>query len=36
MQGFFTFLQQNPYLLLLFVVGLTVWIGRASIQSCST
>ena len=27
MQGFFTFLQQNPFLLLFFVVGLAVWIG---------
>src|SRR6186713_2415808 len=32
MQGFFQFLQQNPYLLLFFVVGLAVWIGRASIK----
>ncbi len=32
MQGFFTFLQQNPFLLLFFVVGLAVWIGRASIK----
>jgi uncharacterized transporter YbjL len=32
MQGFFTFLQQNPYLLLFFVVGVAVWIGRASIK----
>ncbi len=32
MQSFFTFLQQNPYLLLFFVVGLAVWIGRASIK----
>ena len=32
MTGFFTFLQQNPYLLLFFVVGLAVWIGRASIK----
>ncbi|MDH6263160.1 transporter [Bradyrhizobium sp. BR13661] len=32
MQGFFTFLQQNPYLLLFFVVGLAVYIGRASIK----
>src|SRR4030081_2064926 len=32
MQGFFTFLQQNPYLLLFFVVGLAVWIGRANIK----
>jgi putative transport protein len=32
MQSFFTFLQQNPYLLLFFVVGLAVGIGRASIK----
>src|SRR4029450_4690178 len=32
MQAFFTFLQQNPFLLLFFVVGLAVWIGRASIK----
>src|SRR5258708_1816770 len=32
MQGFFTFLQQNPFLLLFFVVGVAVWIGRASIK----
>src|SRR3954462_8846994 len=32
MQGFFSFLQQNPYLLLFFVVGLAVWIGRANIK----
>ncbi|MDA9440378.1 transporter [Bradyrhizobium sp. CCBAU 51745] len=32
MQGFFTFLQQNPYLLLFFTVGLAVWIGRASVK----
>jgi putative transport protein len=32
MQGFFTYLQQNPFLLLFFVVGLAVWIGRASIK----
>src|SRR5213083_3022905 len=32
MQGFFSFLQHNPYLLLFFVVGLAVWIGRASIK----
>ena len=32
MRGFFTFLQGNPYLLLFFVVGLAVWIGRASIK----
>src|SRR5437868_4873181 len=32
MQSFFTFLQQNPYLLLFFVVGLAVWIGRANIK----
>ncbi|MFL6812761.1 MAG: transporter, partial [Bradyrhizobium sp.] len=32
MQSFFSFLQNNPYLLLFFVVGLAVWIGRASIK----
>src|SRR5258705_5029327 len=32
MQGFFTFLQQNPYLLLFFGVGLVGWIGRDSIK----
>ena len=32
MQGFFTFLSQNPYLLLFFVVGLAVWIGRVNIK----
>src|SRR5689334_12290819 len=32
MQGFFTFLQHNPFLLLFLVVGLAVWIGRASIK----
>src|SRR5258708_1555451 len=32
MQGFFTSLQQNPYLLLFVVDGLAVWIVRASIK----
>src|ERR1700712_5426126 len=32
MHGVFSFLQQNPYLLLFFVVGLAVWIGRANIK----
>src|SRR5881394_4155501 len=32
MQSFFSFLQQNPYLLLFFVVGLAVWIGRGNIK----
>jgi putative transport protein len=32
MLGFFTFLQTNPFFLLFFVVGLAVWIGRASIK----
>src|SRR6476659_1333523 len=32
MQSFFQYLQQNPFLLLFFVVGLAVWIGRASIK----
>ena len=30
--GFFQFLQNNPYLLLFFVVGLAVWIGRVNIK----
>lgn len=32
MQVFFQYLQQNPYLLLFFVVGLAVWIGRGSVK----
>jgi putative transport protein len=32
MKAFFEFLQQNPFLLLFFVVGLAVWIGRKSIK----
>jgi putative transport protein len=32
MQAFFTFLQQNPYFLLFFTVGLAVWIGRFSFK----
>ena len=32
MQSLFTFLQTNPYFLLFLVVGLAVWIGRASIK----
>jgi len=32
MQDFFQYLAKNPYLLLFFVVGLAVWIGRASIK----
>src|SRR5204862_7477900 len=32
MQSFFSFLQQNPFLLLFFVVGIAVWIGRANIK----
>src|SRR5436190_6626627 len=32
MQDFFQYLAKNPYLLLSFVVGLAVWIGRASIK----
>ena len=32
MGSFFMFLQQNPYLLLFFVVGLAVWIGRVNIK----
>jgi putative transport protein len=32
MQAFFMFLQQNPYLLLFFTVGLAVWVGRFSFK----
>src|SRR4029078_8465578 len=32
MQDFFQYLAKNPYLLLFFVVGLAVWIGRDSIR----
>jgi putative transport protein len=32
MKSFFEYLANNPYLLLFFVVGLAVWIGRASIK----
>ena len=32
MKSFFSFLAQNLYLLLFLVVGLAVWIGRASIK----
>src|SRR3569833_4085863 len=32
MQAFFVFLRLYPYLLLFFVVGLAVYIGRASIK----
>ena len=32
MQAFFSFLQQNPYLLLFFTVGLAVWVGRFSVK----
>src|SRR6478609_7742294 len=32
MQDFFQYLAKNPYLLLFFVVGVAVWIGRASIK----
>jgi putative transport protein len=32
MAGFFTFLKNNPYLLLFLVVGLAVWIGRVNIK----
>ena len=35
MGSFFMFLQQNPYLLLFFVVGLAVWIGRVNIKGYS-
>jgi putative transport protein len=32
MSGFFQFLQNNPFFLLFFVVGLAVWIGRLSFK----
>src|SRR3954471_4232220 len=32
MGAFFSFLQQNPFLLLFLVVGLAVWIGRVNIK----
>lgn len=32
MEAFFKFLAANPYLLLFFVVGLAVWVGRFSIK----
>ena len=32
MSGFFQFLQNNPYFLLFFVVGLAVWIGRLNFK----
>ena len=32
MKSFFAFLQQNPYLLLFLVVGVSVWIGRLNIK----
>ena len=32
MKSFFVFLQQNPYLLLFLVVGVSVWIGRFTIK----
>src|SRR3954471_3097798 len=32
MAAFFSFLQENPYLLLFFVVGVSVWIGRFTIK----
>ena len=32
MKSFFAFLQQNPYLLLFLVVGVSVWIGRFTIK----
>src|SRR5215469_7453364 len=32
MQAFFQFLQANPYMLLFFVVGVSVWVGRLTIK----
>jgi putative transport protein len=32
MAGFFQFLQQNPFILLFFVVGLSIWVGKLSFK----
>jgi putative transport protein len=32
MRAFFEFLQQNPFILLFFVVGLSIWVGRLSFK----
>src|SRR4249919_2897536 len=32
MQAFFQFLQENPYILLFFTVGMAVWVGKFSIK----
>src|SRR5690349_13425960 len=32
MQAFFQYLQQNPYMLLFFTVGLAVFVGRFSVK----
>jgi len=32
MQAFFTFLQENPYILLFFTVGMAVWVGKFSVK----
>ncbi len=32
MGAFFQFLQQNPFILLFLVVGLSIWVGRFSIK----
>jgi putative transport protein len=36
MKSFFAFLQQNPYLLLFLVVGVSVWIGRLNIKATAS
>ncbi len=32
MQAFFQFLQDNPYILLFFTVGMAVWVGKFSVK----
>src|SRR4249919_3801709 len=32
MQAFFQFLQENPYILLFFTVGMAVWVGKFSVK----
>jgi hypothetical protein len=32
MDSFFTFLAENPYILLFFTVGMAVWVGKFSVK----
>jgi len=32
MQSFFAFLQENPYILLFFTIGMAVWVGKFSVK----